>query len=54
MQDIIYALEIQIFIDYKVVISLISYVSLIFSQKMLRELQGLKIDKNVSIPGVRR
>jgi hypothetical protein len=51
-QDIIYALMIQSFTNDEVFFSLISYASSIVSQQMLRELQGLKIDKNVSIPGV--
>jgi hypothetical protein len=52
MQDIIYAPVIQSVVDEKVVLSLIPYTSSIISQKMLRELQGLNIDQNVSIPWV--
>jgi hypothetical protein len=51
-QDIIYVSEIQSVIDDKVVLNLISYTPSIISRKVLRELQGFKIDQNVSIPRV--
>jgi hypothetical protein len=52
MQDIVYSLKIQSVVDDSIILSLVSYTSSVISQEMLRELQSLKIENNVSIPGV--
>jgi hypothetical protein len=49
--DIVYSSMIQSFTDDSVIISLVSYMLPIISREMLREIQGLKIENNVSIPG---
>jgi hypothetical protein len=53
-QDIVYSSMIQSVTDDNVILSLVSYTSSVISREMLRELQSLKIENNVSIPGVRR
>jgi hypothetical protein len=53
-QDIAYSSAIQSVTDDSVIISLVSYTSSVISREMLRELQCLKIENNVSIPGVGR
>jgi hypothetical protein len=53
-QDIVYSSMIQSFADDNVILGLVSYTSLVISREMLRELQSLKIENNVSIPGVGR
>jgi hypothetical protein len=54
MHDVIYSLVIQNFSDDNVILILVSYRLSIISQEMLRELQCLKIENNVSILGVGR
>ena len=53
MQDIVYSSTIQSVSDNNVILVLVLYTPSIISQEMLRELQSLKIEKNVSIPGVK-
>jgi hypothetical protein len=53
-QDIIYSSVIQSVTDDSILLSLVSNTSSIISREMLSEIQGLKIENNVSIPGVRR
>jgi hypothetical protein len=52
MRDIVYSSVIQIFTDNNVILSLVSYTSSVISQEMLKEIQGLKIENDVSILGV--
>ena len=54
MQDILYSLTIQSVVDDKVVLNSVLYRSLVISREMMREIQSLKIENNISIPGVRR
>jgi hypothetical protein len=53
-QNIVYSLAIQSVTEDKLILSLVSYTSSVISRDMLRELQSLEIENNVSIPGVRR
>jgi hypothetical protein len=51
--DIVYSSAIQSVVYDKVIIRLVSYTSSVISQEMLREIQSLNIENNVSIPRVR-
>jgi hypothetical protein len=53
-QDIVYYSTIQRVVNGSLIISLVSYTPSVISQEMLRELQGLKIENDVSIQGVER
>jgi hypothetical protein len=52
MQDNVYSSVIQSVVEDNVILSLISYTSSVILQEMLRELQSLKIENNVSMPGI--
>jgi hypothetical protein len=52
MQDIFYSSVMQSVIGDKVILSLVSYMPSVISREMLREIQSLNIENNISTPGV--
>jgi hypothetical protein len=51
-QDIVYSSVIQSVTEDSIILSLVPYMSLVISRVMLREIQSLKIENNISILGV--
>jgi hypothetical protein len=52
MKDVVYISMIQSVLKYEIVLGLMEYTTMLITRSIGGELQNMKIDKYISIPGV--